>query len=90
MALIAASLSLRLIEDFGDCGFLIPDKIWEALDISQENSRRYGTEINDIMTKLGWRRSKKRRRANGKQYRIWIANSLSEEDVDAIWSASFK
>ena len=80
----------NLMESIGSCGILFPNKILEELDIEIKDAPKHGTKINDLMTKLGWRRSKKRRRhKDGRSY-IWIINNLSEEDVDAIWENSFK
>ncbi len=80
----------NLMEGEGSCGILFPDKILEALDIEVKDAPKHGNKINDLMTKLGWKRSKKRRTSNGKRHRVWIINDFSEEDVDDIWKNCFR
>ena len=73
------------IESHGSGGILFPDIVWNALEIDDSKDRtKLSTKISKIMTKLGWRRSKKRRRTKDSRVYLWIENSLSEEDVDAM------
>lgn len=78
----------ELTESIGSCGILLPEKIWEALDIEIKDAPKHGNKISDIMTKLGWKKSKKRRMSEGKRYRLWMTKTLNEEDVDNLWKDS--
>ena len=79
-----------LLEDIGSCGIMLPDKIWEALDIDLKDRPKHGNKLNEIMTKFGWKKSKKQRRSKGKRNRIWIIQDFSEEDADSLWEECFK
>lgn len=62
----------EVIETWGDSGYIFSSKIWEALDIELENTRRYNNEVSEIMQKFGWKRQKKTKKVNGKVHRVWI------------------
>ena len=80
----------ELIEGEGDCGILLSSKIWEKLEIETKEQPRHATKISNLMTKLGWQRSEKRRRGTKGQHRVWKHDDLTEEDVDVIWNNSFR
>ena len=60
----------EVIDTWGDCGWIRASKIWDALDISVKEQRRYSKQVGAIMTRLGWKTSS--RYIDGKSTRIWI------------------
>lgn len=61
---------LNEIDTWGGSGFILPEKIWDALDISQKERPRYRNQVSSIMNLFGWVYGQKK--IQGKNKRVWL------------------
>ena len=80
----------EVIDSYGSCGIILPDIIWKALGIDEPlKARGCGSKVSKVMAKLGFKRSGNFRSGDKKRYKVWMAKSLIEEDIDAMWNTAY-
>ena len=66
---------LKQIDDWEDSGYILPEKIWEALDIPIKERPRHRNQISGIMNRFGWKYGAKW--LSGKTKRVWLPKFTS-------------
>ena len=61
---------LEVIDIWKECEFILPDKIWEALDIPIKERPKYRNQVSKVMNRFGWQYGFKW--IDSKSKRAWI------------------
>ena len=60
----------KVIDSFGSCGWIDPQKIWDELEIAKRDRPKFKTQVSSLMNRLGWKSGFKW--LDGKSKRVWI------------------
>ena len=60
----------NVIDAWGSCGWIDPEKIWDELEIAKRDRPKFKTQVSSLMNRLGWKSGFKW--LDKKSKRVWI------------------